>query len=87
MDVKACSVQGIYRTSDVLMHDPLSFACPQTTQKNYHTGEKETISTVNLIIELMLKFPLDPTELSRFQELLPRQRPQKPIAFVLGHGL
>lgn len=87
MDVKACSVQGIYRTSDVLHHDPTSFACPHTTEKNYYTGKKKTTSPVNLIVELMLKFPHDPTEISRFQGLLPKERPKKPIAFVLGHGL
>jgi hypothetical protein len=26
-DVKACSVQGIYKTADVLAHDPKSVAC------------------------------------------------------------
>jgi hypothetical protein len=29
-DVKACSVQGIYKTSDVLAHDPESLACTNT---------------------------------------------------------
>lgn len=83
MDVKACSIQGIYRTSDVLTHDPTSFACPYTL----HSNNETPTSPVNLIIELMLKYPLDPTELSRLQSLLPPERPTRPIAFILGHGL
>lgn len=86
MDVKACSIQGIYRTSDVLLHDPESFACPKRTVKG-RDGKKKVVSNVDLNIEVMLKFPLDPTELSRLQDLLPRERPEKPIAFVFGHGL
>ena len=27
-NVKACSVQGIYKTTDVLKNDPSSLACP-----------------------------------------------------------
>lgn len=30
-DVKACSVQGIYKTSDVVKNDPDSMACPANT--------------------------------------------------------
>ena len=90
MDVKACSLQGIYRTSDVLKHDPDSFICAKSTRKvKSADGKTEVVTTssVNLIIELMLKFPHDPTEIARFKELLPETRPEKPIAFVLGHGL
>lgn len=82
MDVKECSTQGIYRTSDVLEHDPESFACGYKEVK-----EEGKVSDANLVVELMLKFPLDPVEVQRFQELLPRERPKKPIAFVFGHGL
>ena len=35
----------------------------------------------------MLKFPLDPTEVERFQELLAPTKPAKPYAFIFGHGL
>lgn len=90
MDVKACSVQGVYRTSDVLSHDPESFKCPKSTQKVKGKGgmtDLVTTSPVNLIIELMLKFPHDPTEVKRFKDLLPKKRPKRPIAFVFGHGL
>lgn len=72
MDVKACSVQGIYTTASVLEHDPSSLACRQP---------------VDLIIELMLRFPLDPREVARFQALLAATKPRRPYAFVFGHGL
>ena len=85
MDVKACSIQGIYRTEDVLKHDPASFKCHKTAQKV--DGKTIHSSPVNLVIELMLKYPLDPIEIGRFQDLLPSTRPEKPIAFIFGHGL
>lgn len=72
MDVKACSIQGIYSTSSVLEHDPTSLACRQP---------------IDLVIELMLRFPLDPQEVARFQSLLSPTRPAKPYAFIFGHGL
>lgn len=30
-NIKACSIQGIYKTSDVVKHDPDSLACPAGT--------------------------------------------------------
>jgi hypothetical protein len=36
---------------------------------------------------MMLKFPLDPTEVARFKALLAPTRPAKPYAFIFGHGL
>lgn len=79
MDVKSCSVQGIFSTESVLQNDPDSFAClPPTPNKS---------SPVNLVIEMMLRFPLDQTEIRRFQELLSSTKPKRPYAFVFGHGL
>jgi hypothetical protein len=74
MDVKACSVQGIFSTSSVLDHDPESFACPSERP-------------VDLVIEMMLRFPLDNEELSRYKALLSTSKPAKPYAFIFGHGL
>lgn len=71
-DVKSCSLQGIFRTEDVLKHDPESLACGQP---------------MDLIIEMMLKFPLLPDEVKRYTELLSEKKPKKPYAFVFGHGL
>ncbi len=74
MDVKACSVQGIFSTSSVLENDPTSFACPLD-------------NPVDLVIEMMLKFPLDNEELTRYKNLLSPAKPKKPYAFIFGHGL
>jgi hypothetical protein len=72
-DLKECSLQGIYKTSDVETNDPDSLACG--------TGK------IDLVIEMMLKFPLDPTEVSRFKALLSPIKTPKPYAFIFGHGL
>ena len=71
-DVKSCSLQGIYRTEDVLKHDPSSLACTQP---------------IDVTIEMMLKFPLLPDEVKRYTDLLSEKKPKKPYAFVFGHGL
>ena len=42
---------------------------------------------MDLTIEMMLKFPLDPTEVFRFKNLLSITKPSKPYAFIFGHGL
>ena len=36
---------------------------------------------------MMLRFPLDPDEVSRFQGLLSPTKPRRPYAFIFGHGL
>ncbi|KAF7506519.1 hypothetical protein GJ744_011665 [Endocarpon pusillum] len=72
-DVKECSLQGIYKTSDVETNDPDSLACGS--------------GKIDLVIEMMLKFPLDPTEVERFKALLSPTKPPKPYAFIFGHGL
>jgi len=74
MDVKSCSVQGIFSTSSVLEHDPTSLACP-------------TDKPIDLVIEMMLRFPLDGEEVTRYKNLLSPTKPKKPYAFIFGHGL
>ncbi|KIW67674.1 hypothetical protein PV04_06906 [Phialophora macrospora] len=74
MDVKSCSVQGIFSTSSVLENDPTSLACNSDTP-------------VDLVIEMMLRFPLDTEELVRYMNLLAPTKPKKPYAFIFGHGL
>ncbi|KAJ9609909.1 hypothetical protein H2200_006238 [Cladophialophora chaetospira] len=74
MDVKACSVQGIFSTSSVLENDPTSLACSPE-------------NPIDLVIEMMLRFPLDNEELARYKNLLSRTKPKKPYAFIFGHGL
>lgn len=65
-------MQGIFTTQSVRENDPSSLSCPQP---------------FDLVIEMMLRFPLDPVEVSRFQSLLSPTKPKKPYAFILGHGL
>jgi hypothetical protein len=74
MDVKSCSVQGIFSTSSVLENDPTSLACNPD-------------APVDLVIEMMLRFPLDTEELTRYMNLLAPTKPNKPYAFIFGHGL
>jgi hypothetical protein len=74
MDVKSCSLQGLFSTASVLEHDPDSLACPSD-------------QPIDLVIEMMLKFPLVDNEVKRFQNLLSTTKPKKPYAFIFGHGL
>jgi len=57
----------------VLAHDRDSFTCTQPD--------------VDLTIEMMPTFPLDPVEVARFKRLLAPSKPAKPYAFIFGHGL
>ncbi|KAL8930540.1 MAG: hypothetical protein Q9208_000724 [Pyrenodesmia sp. 3 TL-2023] len=72
-NVKACSVQGIFKTADVVKNDPESLACPA--------------NTIDVIIEMMIRFPIPSDELDRLRALLPAKKPHRPYAFILGHGL
>ncbi|MCJ1259723.1 hypothetical protein MMC24_007562 [Lignoscripta atroalba] len=72
-NVKACSIQGIFKTTDVMKNDPSSLACPA--------------DTVDVMIEQMIRFPIPPEELERFRAVLPSTKPQRPYAFIYGHGL
>jgi hypothetical protein len=74
MDVKDCSIQGIFTTSSILANDPSSLACPSD-------------QPIDLVIEMMLKFPLVEEEVQRFTDLLSATKPSKPYAFIFGHGL
>jgi hypothetical protein len=74
MDVKDCSLQGIFTTSSILANDPSSLACPSD-------------QPIDLVIEMMLKFPLVEEEVQRFTDLLSSTKPSKPYAFIFGHGL
>ncbi|KAG8534278.1 uncharacterized protein KY384_001122 [Bacidia gigantensis] len=72
-NVKACSIQGIFKTADVVKNDPDSVVCPP--------------NTIEVMIEQMIKFPIPPEELSRLHDLLPATKPKRPYAFIFGHGL
>ncbi|KAL8635421.1 MAG: hypothetical protein Q9228_007084 [Teloschistes exilis] len=72
-NVKSCSVQGIFKTSDVAKNDPESLACPA--------------DKIDVIIEQMIRFPIPNDELDRLRGLLPSKKPARPYAFIYGHGL
>lgn len=91
-DVKACSLQGIYKTSDVIKNAPETLSCP---------ADKVDVISVSFScyptpcyyfcltppVEMMLKHPIPDEEMQRFRALLPAKKPKRPYAFVLGHGL
>ncbi|KAF7893876.1 hypothetical protein EAF00_007390 [Botryotinia globosa] len=71
-DVKACSVQGIYKTSDVEAHDPGSISCSHS---------------VNVMMEEIVYFNVPEEEISRLRTDLIARPSSKPIAIIFGHGL
>ncbi|KAI1206760.1 uncharacterized protein F4807DRAFT_463450 [Annulohypoxylon truncatum] len=75
-DVHDCSVQGIFSTSDVLEHDPLSLLCPKMIPE-WNT---------DLRIEQMVRYPIPEEERRRFEKAID-PNPSQPKAFILGHGL
>ncbi|KAI9835228.1 MAG: hypothetical protein M1838_005361, partial [Thelocarpon superellum] len=72
-NVKACSIQGIFKTADVVKNDPDSLSCPP--------------GTIDVHIEQMIRFPIAPEEIERYKEILGSTKPTKPFAFIFGHGL
>ena len=93
-NVKACSIQGIFKTADVVKNDPSSVACPagsMDVMSEYATvpilhpklAEMSTLAPV----EQMIRFPIAPEELDRYKDLLGKTKPPKPYAFIFGHGL
>ncbi|KAI9779834.1 MAG: hypothetical protein M1839_007147 [Geoglossum umbratile] len=72
-DVKACSIQGIFKTADVVKNDPSSVACE--------------LDSIDVAIEQMIRFPMESEEVDRFKTLIGNTKPTKPYAFIYGHGL
>ncbi|KUJ13639.1 uncharacterized protein LY89DRAFT_590826 [Mollisia scopiformis] len=70
-NVKACSVQGIYKTADVLTHDPESLACNDP---------------INVIMEEIVRFPVPEHEIKQLEDSIGDQG-EKEIVFLFGHGL
>ncbi|KAF7887971.1 uncharacterized protein EAF01_011125 [Botrytis porri] len=71
-DVKTCSVQGIFKTSDVEAHDPGSISCS---------------NSVNVMMEEIVYFNVPEDEISRLRADLLVSPTSKPIAIIFGHGL
>ncbi|KAL9055738.1 MAG: hypothetical protein Q9162_003374 [Coniocarpon cinnabarinum] len=67
-------IQGIFKTQDVLSHDPQSFTCDP--------------SKVNVMIEVIVRHPIPSDEIQRFkEEMAGPSKPDRPPAFIYGHGL
>ncbi|KAI0395158.1 hypothetical protein F5Y17DRAFT_474859 [Xylariaceae sp. FL0594] len=75
-DVKDCSVQGIFKTKDVLDNDPKSLACPRLIPG----------WSTDLRMEQMVRWPIASVELQRLENAVDGN-PQARKAFVLGQGL
>ncbi|KAL8812153.1 MAG: hypothetical protein Q9200_001233, partial [Gallowayella weberi] len=93
-NVKACSVQGIFKTSDVVKNDPDSLACPANTIDVISESSLHPLEGVPPIrglttspVEQMIRFPIPMDELDRLRNLLPTKKPSRPYAFIFGHGL
>lgn len=97
-DVTDCSVQGIYKTEDVIKHDPLSLACPRlitgwsTDLRSMFPHNKMSWLSIachnanGCIVEQMVRFPIPNAELDRL-EMAINTNPSSRKAFILGHGL
>lgn len=57
----------------MVANDPDSLACAP--------------GTIDVLIEEMVRFPIDEEELKRYKEALGITKSKKPLAFVFGHGL
>ncbi|KAI1420815.1 hypothetical protein F5Y12DRAFT_86300 [Xylaria sp. FL1777] len=75
-DVTECSVQGIYKTQDVIKHDHWSLACPRLVPG----------WSTDLRMEQMVRYPIEDVELKRL-EMAMEVNPSSRKAFILGHGL
>ena len=89
-NVKACSIQGIFKTSDVVKNDPESLVCPVGTVDVMSKSSSPLcllMSDIRFTVEQMIRFPIPNEELQRLRSLLPATKPAKPYAFIFGHGL
>ncbi|KAK5634029.1 hypothetical protein RRF57_009743 [Xylaria bambusicola] len=75
-DVTDCSVQGIYKTEDVIKHDPGSLACPRLVPG----------WSTDLRMEQMVRYPIEDVELERLERAIDTKSNSRK-AFILGHGL
>ncbi|KAI0015206.1 hypothetical protein F4780DRAFT_773700 [Xylariomycetidae sp. FL0641] len=75
-DVRECSVQGIFKTSDVLKYDPVSLICPKIIPE----------WSTDIRIEQMVRYPIPEEERNRLKTSIDKN-PLQRKAFVLGHGL
>ncbi|ORY67673.1 uncharacterized protein BCR38DRAFT_337046 [Pseudomassariella vexata] len=76
-NVRDCSGQGIYKTADVLKHDPRGLACPKLIP-GWNT---------DLTMEQINQFPIPVDEYTRLKNIVRMSPFQTRRAFVLGQGL
>ena len=89
-DVKDCSVQGIYKTSDVEAHDPGSISCTNSVNvisEFIIASRKFSQLTFATIVEELVYFNVPEDEISRLRADLLIRPTSKPIAIIFGHGL
>lgn len=87
-DVKACSMQGIYKTSDVEAHDPGSISCSNSVNvMSEYSPSLIASSLKHTIVEEMVYSSIAVDEISRLRTSLLHHPTSKPIAIIFGHGL
>ena len=86
-DVKACSVQGIYKTADVLAHDPDSLSCanPINVMSTLASLPQYPFTDIYAVEEIV-RFPIPTDEIDRLQVSIGSKH-DKPKAIIFGHGL
>jgi hypothetical protein len=86
-DVKACSVQGIYKTADVLAHDPDSLSCanPINVISTLASPAQEPVTDIYAVEEIV-RCPIPTDEVTRLKAGVGSTN-GKPKAIILGHGL
>jgi len=85
--VKACSVQGIYKTADVLDHDPDSLSCTNTINVMSKFQPPTSLPLLSLVsVEEIVRFPIPTDEIDRLKMSV-ASTSKKGQAFIFGHGL
>lgn len=87
-DVKSCSVQGIYKTADVMTHDPKSLSCENpinVISKFIYMTMSPTVGDLELVEEIV-RFPIPQDEVNRLKVSI-GEVTKKPKVFIFGHGL
>ncbi|TVY16079.1 hypothetical protein LARI1_G007312, partial [Lachnellula arida] len=86
-DIKACSVQGIYKTADVFANDPDSLSCvnPINVMSTLTSLAYQVVTDAHAV-EQILRFPIPTEEIIRLKASIGIEH-DKPKAVIFGHGL
>jgi len=86
-DVKACSVQGIYKTADVITNDPDSLSCANSINvMSMLIFLAYQVVTDTHIVEQIVRFPIPTEEIISLKACIGTED-DKPKAVIFGHGL